>query len=119
MLDRVTCLSCRFFFSSRRRHTRWNCDWISDVCSSDLGWNLIIGEGNTRERVDDGDFSEKGREIALTESRGRNGSARAIARAVTGPAIMEKIKGLVMPVIEAGDIDRAAVVYREHVVVFK
>src|SRR5438309_12083468 len=24
------------FFSSRRRHTRWNCDWSSDVCSSDL-----------------------------------------------------------------------------------
>src|SRR6266568_4272772 len=26
-----------FYFSSRRRHTRWNCDWSSDVCSSDLG----------------------------------------------------------------------------------
>src|SRR5689334_23385037 len=25
-----------FFFSSRRRHTRWHCDWSSDVCSSDL-----------------------------------------------------------------------------------
>src|SRR5580704_18316927 len=25
-----------FFFSSRRRHTRWTCDWSSDVCSSDL-----------------------------------------------------------------------------------
>src|SRR3989338_10464290 len=25
-----------FFFSSRRRHTRWNCDWSADVCSSDL-----------------------------------------------------------------------------------
>src|SRR5689334_23881280 len=25
-----------FFFSSRRRYTRWNCDWSSDVCSSDL-----------------------------------------------------------------------------------
>src|SRR6266481_4176741 len=29
-------VGCRFFFSSRRRHTRWNCDWSSDVCSSDL-----------------------------------------------------------------------------------
>src|SRR2546430_4525208 len=31
--------SCRFmsfFFSSRRRHTRFDCDWSSDVCSSDL-----------------------------------------------------------------------------------
>src|SRR5207237_6458186 len=24
------------FFSSRRRHTRFKCDWSSDVCSSDL-----------------------------------------------------------------------------------
>src|SRR5437870_13897963 len=27
-----------FFFSSRRRHTRWPRDWSSDVCSSDLKW---------------------------------------------------------------------------------
>src|SRR6266487_56952 len=30
-----------FFFSSRRRHTRWTGDWSSDVCSSDL---LFSGE---------------------------------------------------------------------------
>src|SRR2546430_1277139 len=31
------CLLLRlvFFFSSRRRHTRFDCDWSSDVCSSD------------------------------------------------------------------------------------
>src|SRR5689334_23385545 len=29
-----------FFFSSRRRHTRWNCDWSSDVCSSDLAFSV-------------------------------------------------------------------------------
>src|SRR5690348_18439094 len=28
--------SFSFFFSSRRRHTRWTGDWSSDVCSSDL-----------------------------------------------------------------------------------
>src|SRR6516165_11337004 len=26
-----------FLFSSRRRHTSFDCDWSSDVCSSDLG----------------------------------------------------------------------------------
>src|SRR5256886_6834383 len=31
----ATCLFF-FFFSSRRRHTRFDCDWSSDVCSSDL-----------------------------------------------------------------------------------
>src|SRR3990167_2601091 len=46
MLEAVLCLcdgtrlrmnaSC-VFFSSRRRHTRFDCDWSSDVCSSDLG----------------------------------------------------------------------------------
>src|SRR5271166_6379763 len=30
------------FFSSRRRHTRWPRDWSSDVCSSDLGADLVI-----------------------------------------------------------------------------
>src|SRR5689334_23662682 len=41
-----------FFFSSRRRHTRWNCDWSLDVCSSDLSceWpslcrTTLTGEG--------------------------------------------------------------------------
>src|SRR5690606_41209530 len=29
-------LISRFFFSSRRRHTRFSRDWSSDVCSSDL-----------------------------------------------------------------------------------
>src|SRR5688500_19296003 len=27
-----------FFFSSRRRHTRLQGNWSSDVCSSDLDW---------------------------------------------------------------------------------
>src|SRR5690625_7036169 len=35
-----------FFFSSRRRHTRWPRDWSSDVCSSDLGVGL--GNGATQ-----------------------------------------------------------------------
>src|SRR2546430_5185396 len=42
------------FFSSRRRHTRFDCDWSSDVCSSDLdtwqvvdGWAADIAVGGT------------------------------------------------------------------------
>src|SRR5437762_4369731 len=30
------CVCIIFFFSSRRRHTRYIGDWSSDVCSSDL-----------------------------------------------------------------------------------
>src|SRR2546427_6643281 len=33
-----------FFFSSRRRHTRFDCDWSSDVCSSDLAVELRNAE---------------------------------------------------------------------------
>src|SRR3712207_8395904 len=40
---------CCFFFSSRRRHTRYWRDWSSDVCSSDLevGGVLVRGEKGT------------------------------------------------------------------------
>src|SRR2546430_12291356 len=34
-----------FFFSSRRRHTRFDCDWSSDVCSSDLGLRQVFTDG--------------------------------------------------------------------------
>src|SRR5256886_17243070 len=35
-----------FFFSSRRRHTRFDCDWSSDVCSSDLAINDTVSEAD-------------------------------------------------------------------------
>src|SRR5271165_7328121 len=31
-----------FFFSSRRRHTRFSRDWSSDVCSSDLDKVMVV-----------------------------------------------------------------------------
>src|SRR5207302_8172772 len=34
-----------FFFSSRRRHTRFSRDWSSDVCSSDLSRLLSQAPG--------------------------------------------------------------------------
>src|SRR5208337_5171809 len=36
-----------FFFSSRRRHTRYIGDWSSDVCSSDL-----VGAGDHKTRAE-------------------------------------------------------------------
>src|SRR2546427_5226023 len=36
-----------FFFSSRRRHTRFDCDWSSDVCSSDLVIGTRLEENQT------------------------------------------------------------------------
>src|SRR5437870_11132807 len=49
LIGKCFLLKCNvFFFSSRRRHTRWPRDWSSDVCSSDLGERSAFGE-----RVDD------------------------------------------------------------------
>src|SRR2546430_9992203 len=50
-----------FFFSSRRRHTRFDCDWSSDVCSSDLdevGDSLL---SDTAEESSDNDEEMPGR----------------------------------------------------------
>src|SRR5690606_12434999 len=40
-----------FFFSSRRRHTRFSRDWSSDVCSSDLKTMMKMGEMVTINQV--------------------------------------------------------------------
>src|SRR5690625_7922606 len=42
-----------FFFSSRRRHTRWPRDWSSDVCSSDLVHRLgqFVAPGTNKRKA--------------------------------------------------------------------
>src|SRR5256885_10652866 len=42
--------SVSFFFSSRRRHTRLQGDWSSDVCSSDLAALRSVGRGESVPR---------------------------------------------------------------------
>src|SRR2546430_6724051 len=51
-----------FFFSSRRRHTRFDCDWSSDVCSSDLPALLEV----LRHRLPDVRSEEKPRRPTLS-----------------------------------------------------
>src|SRR6266853_4393146 len=70
-----------FFFSSRRRHTSFDCDWSSDVCSSDLCldrdgavWVAAFDE-DAFIRLDHG-----GRELQRIEVPGR----RAIACVLGG-----------------------------------
>src|SRR5438876_3622245 len=45
VMDVHRILKILFFFSSRRRHTRWTGDWSSDVCSSDLFVTVTGSEG--------------------------------------------------------------------------
>src|SRR5256885_16272273 len=56
-----------FFFSSRRRHTRLQGDWSSDVCSSDLGnpisakYSAGAGQGGWLAYVTHGFYEGTGR----------------------------------------------------------
>src|SRR2546430_9030577 len=59
-----------FLFSSRRRHTRFDCDWSSDVCSSDLS-------------------STRREELLVTP--GELAAMREVRRALTGPHAIEQL----------------------------
>src|SRR5256886_7705312 len=56
--NRVVVVDRVFFFSSRRRHTRFDCDWSSDVCSSDLSdANAVLPHTRSVVYLDDGDLA--------------------------------------------------------------
>src|SRR5438270_7762097 len=61
-----------FFFSSRRRHTRFDCDWSSDVCSSDLlvGHVHDLGAGHELEQLA-ADVTGRSAEIGRASCRER------------------------------------------------
>src|SRR3712207_9524458 len=59
-----------FFFSSRRRHTRYWRDWSSDVCSSDLSDE--VGASLLEEIADLGQQLDLGRRL------GRSGGGRPL-----------------------------------------
>src|SRR5690606_40209712 len=59
-----------FFFSSRRRHTRFSRDWSSDVCSSDLYADCHLPETAKRKQ---GNFDWRQAIGWLTESAARQG----------------------------------------------
>src|SRR5437762_9857228 len=72
-----------FFFSSRRRHTRYIGDWSSDVCSSDLRTMGMARDRNSR----------RARACQKSASRDQNAqrrertSATAEGEAVAGDAV--------------------------------
>src|SRR5207237_555529 len=70
-----------FFFSSRRRHTRFKCDWSSDVCSSDLDLPKLLV-----------DLTTFGMEIVLNR-RVASGDPRRFAFVETGPGKLEQEPG--------------------------
>src|SRR2546427_7608796 len=75
----VRCLFFFFFFSSRRRHTRFDCDWSSDVCSSDLRYAVWLGRkpeavGKERYRMVEADQRDQLED--LFDAKGRSEERR-------------------------------------------
>src|SRR5688572_31654898 len=75
-----------FFFSSRRRHTRFDCDWSSDVCSSDLsGAAAVRGHSSP---------------ISLVQSISGGTRADAVRAVRIGEALLDGV-----PEADAGGVD--------------
>src|SRR5690606_40231350 len=83
-----------FFFSSRRRHTRFSRDWSSDVCSSDLKLALHELEGADRRTellalMDVGDHHIHAGLHDAKRSRCKNGALIVEARHENAHALID------------------------------
>src|SRR2546430_4273660 len=80
-------------FSSRRRHTRFDCDWSSDVCSSDLGHDVPVWDshdrfGDTALLVENMDM---GRDLAKHIGAGATALMRGHGATVAGKTIRQAV----------------------------
>src|SRR5690348_18426216 len=78
-----------FFFSSRRRHTRWTGDWSSDVCSSDLRYHAVH---QPQERILN-DNRDPAVSVCIWEVNGEIQNASVLAVPRTGPRSEERRVG--------------------------
>src|SRR6266567_352449 len=83
-----------FFFSSRRRHTIFDCDWSSDVCSSDLAGARRLGE--VLQELAHGqavtlDYPV-GRVVRLAPQLGRRAGDERSVEAVAGEPVAERVE---------------------------
>src|SRR5260370_10062634 len=78
-----------FFFSSRRRHTRFKCDWSSDVCSSDLYSSSVVAVEESEE-VSAEVKALDGQAISVVVVAVLQGFARIIHSATSNPATSDR-----------------------------
>src|SRR2546426_7313815 len=86
---------CFFFFSSRRRHTRLQGDWSSDVCSSDLHaeiYLIVLLIDERPEEVTDMEENVKGAHVEVISSTFDEPADRHVQVA---DMVIEKAKRLV------------------------
>src|SRR5256886_9784910 len=71
-----------FFFSSRRRHTRFDCDWSSDVCSSDLTFHVGSGQA-----------ADGGGALLITQEVVAHHTATDVIAALRAHRVPERLRG--------------------------
>src|SRR5688572_1559367 len=74
-----------FFFSSRRRHTSFDCDWSSDVCSSDLDARARVGVAAGLAPLHGRPRRHRRRHAAATLRLGAAGDAAEVVAAALRP----------------------------------
>src|SRR2546426_4054338 len=85
-----------FFFSSRRRHTRLQGDWSSDVCSSDLVRAAQVSQHEARAVAHDPGVAGGHVEVAF-------GIAADVGQRVSAEADVRLAEGLHLPDARAGE----------------
>src|SRR5690606_25465036 len=82
-----------FFFSSRRRHTRFSRDWSSDVCSSDL---LLIDLAGLDPRGED--YAPRVVDAVLQHARAVQASDVHLVPTAEGLRMSWRLDGVLQPV---------------------
>src|SRR2546426_2580516 len=96
-----------FFFSSRRRHTRLQGDWSSDVCSSDLHRDLhVVPDGLGRGEEDEWDLLQRRRLPLHHQLAG--GQPRHQLAEIT--ALDDAVEGVLVAELDENEGDRKSVV---------
>src|SRR5256886_7587350 len=107
--------SCRsvFFFSSRRRHTRFDCDWSSDVCSSDLFNAPDLVPGNYKVSVQHAGFKTHATTVVVRVNvttsivaKLEMGEVSMMVNVESGAITVDTSKATVQGVITGDQIDR-------------
>src|SRR2546421_8729043 len=93
------CLDCFFFFSSRRRHTRSDRDWSSDVCSSDLNTDFA----DVKMIMTNAGSSLMGIGYASGEGRALNAARAAISSPLLEASI-EGARGILLNISGGSDL---------------
>src|SRR2546430_6569133 len=103
-----------FFFSSRRRHTRFDCDWSSDVCSSDLGFMVTVHSYTNDQQILDLPHKDlrRARAAALSIIPTTTGAAKATSLVI--PELKGKLDGIALrvPTPDVSLVDLTAEVER-------